>query len=447
MKRFWIIILAFSILLLPACRSEGGSNKETTIKIATVNNPEMQAMQSLTPIFEKETGIHVEYIVLPENELRRKLTMDVAMEAGKFDIATISNYDAKIWAKNGWLQSMDPYFSNLSKKERDAYDLNDMFEPVRNGLSYQNELYALPFYAESTMIFYNKKLLEQAGAKIPLKPTWKEVQDAAVKVKQNTNQSGIVLRGLPGWGQIMAPLDTVINAYGGRWYDKDWNAQLTDPDTIKGVQFYVDLLKKAGQPGATSTGYTEALSLMASGKGGIWYDATVGAATLNDPQSSKIVGNVGYAYAPTAKKENTGGLYSWALGIEKGSKHKDAAFKFLKWATSKEYIKLVAKKNGWVSVPPGTRKSTYENPSYQKVAPFAGIVKDSIEKADFNSPSIDPVPYQGAQFVNIPEFQGLGTEVSQNIASSITGDITIKMAMKRSQKLAEKVALDGRYKK
>lgn len=427
----------------------GGTEKSNQVQltVATVNNPDMIIMQKLAKDYEKETGVKVNFSVLPENDLRKQVTMDVSIGGGKFDIVTVGNYDATIWAKNKWLESLTPYFDKMSSDAKASYDLDDVFPSVRAGLTYSDQLYALPFYAESSMLYYNKEMLEKAGVTMPENPTWEQVADIAKKVKAANNVPGIVLRGLPGWGEMMAPLDTVINAFGGSWYDMNWQAKLDSPQTVKAVKFYVDLLKEAGQPGATSTGFTEALTLMSTGKAAMWYDATVAAGALNNPKNSQVVGKIGYAKAPTADKNNTGWLWSWNLAMEASSKHKDEAFKFITWATSKEYINKVGETEGWVVAPSGTRKSTYENPKYKEAAPFAGIVLESLLAADFTKPTKDPVPYQGVQFVAIPEFQDLGTEVSQFIATAITGATSVEDAMSKAQDKAQKVAVDGGYRK
>ncbi len=424
------------------------SGKGTKLTIATVNNPDMKIMQKITEeVFEKETGIDVEFVVLPENDLRKKVTEDVALGAGKFDIVTIGTYDTPIWAKNGWIEPLTQMFDNLSDEERAAYDLDDIFESVKDALSYNGNLYALPFYAESSMLYYNKEIFEKAGVELPLHPTWDEVAAAARTIKEKTGNTGIILRALPGWGEMFAPLNTVINAFGGKWYDMDWNAHLNDGPTKEAVQFYVDLLKDAGQPGATSTGFTEALTLMATGKAAMWYDATVAAGFLNNPKDSQVVGKIGYAFAPKQVKDNNGWLWAWSLAIEAASKNKEAAFEFIKWATSKEYIETVGETEGWVVAPSGTRKSTYANQKYREAAPFADIVLESLEKADYKNPTVDEVPYEGIQYVAIPEFQQLGTEVSQQIAAAIAGQKSLDEAMDEAQKLAEKIAKEGGYKK
>jgi sorbitol/mannitol transport system substrate-binding protein len=461
-----VAIFFISSLVLAGCSSSSSTNEQsggssepsngeskkstegTKLTIATVNNPDMKIMQKITEeVFEKETGIDVEFVVLPENDLRKKVTEDVALGAGKFDIVTIGTYDAPIWAKNNWIEPLTPMFDSLSDEEKAAYDLDDVFGSVKEALSYEESLYALPFYAESSMLYYNKEIFEEAGVELPLQPTWDEVADAAKTIKEKTGKTGIVLRALPGWGEMFAPLNTVINAFGGKWYDMDWNAHLNEGPTKEAVEFYVNLIKEAGQPGATSTGFTEALTLMSTGKAAMWYDATVAAGFLNNPNDSQVVGKIGYTFAPKQAKDDNGWLWAWSLAIEGASKNKDAAFEFIKWATSKEYIEKVGETEGWVVAPSGTRKSTYANPKYQEAAPFAELVLESLEKADYNNPTVDEVPYSGIQYVAIPEFQQLGTEVSQQIAAAVAGQKTVDEAMEEAQKLAEKIAEEGGYKK
>lgn len=454
----FMVIVMLSIVLAGCGNSTDDNSNENTegntsnldgtvLTVATVNNPDMKIMQKLTKeYFEEDTGIEVEFVVLPENDLRKKVTEDVALGAGAFDIVTISTYDTPIWAQNDWIESLSPRMDKLSEDEKNAYDLEDIFPSMRDALTYDDSLYALPFYGESTMLYYNKDIFEEVGLEMPLNPTWEEVDKMAREIKEETGTPGIVLRGLPGWGEMMAPLTTIINAFGGSYYDADWNAQLDSENTVNAVNFYADLMNDAGQPGATSTGFTEALTIMSTGKAAMWYDATVAAGFLNNPDDSDVVGKIGYAYAPTqVKEENTGGLYAWSLAIGAASKNKDAAFEFIKWSTSKEYVDLVGETEGWVVAPSGTRISTYENPNYQEAAPFADMVLESILNVDYDNPAIDPVPYVGAQYVAIPEFQSLGTEISQQIAAALAGDKTVEEAMEEAQRLAEEVADEGGY--
>ena len=446
MKRLALLTAALGLAQLSSAQAA------STITIATVNNPDMVTMQKLTPEFNKKyPDITVKWVVLPENELRQKVTLDVASGAGSFDVATVGAYEVPIWAKNGWLSPLTPLFAKNADIAK-TYNLNDIIPGVRNALTQNGNLYAVPFYAESSMTFYNKDLFKKAGLTMPTQPTWTQVQGFAAKITDPKNGVyGICLRGLPGWGENAAFFTTLANTFGGRWYDNNWQAQLNSPAWKSALNFYVDLMKKSGPPGATSNGFTENLTLMSQGKCGMWVDATVAAGFLSDPTSSKIVNSVGFANAPVGPGTTRGNhwYWSWNLAIPKSTKQEDSAFKFLTWATSQEYIALVAKTKGnWASVPPGTRTSTYANPEYKKAAgAFSGLVQSAINSADVKKATKDAVPYTGIQFVAIPEFQALGTQVGQYIAGALSGQTSVDQALVLAQNAANKVAVDGKYQK
>jgi sorbitol/mannitol transport system substrate-binding protein len=443
-------VVALSLAVLVAIGNAGSSARrgQVTLTIATVNNGNMIVMQSLTSVFTKKYGIKVKYVTLPENTLRQKVTSDVATGGGQFDIATVGTYEVPIWAKNKWIVDLAPLFRGLSPSAAKAYALNDLISKVRLGLSYKNDLYAVPFYGESSMTYYNKALFAAAGLKMPLHPTWDQIQSFAAKLNNpGKNQYGICLRALPGWGEFGAPLTTVINTFGGEWFNLKWEPQLTAPATKAAVNFYVNLIRKYGEPGATSSGYTECSTAIGQGKAAMWVDATVAAGQLSDPKQSKVAKDIGFAYAPTkVTPRGSHWLWVWSLAMESSSKNKDAAFKFLTWASSKDYLKLVAAKQGWANVPPGTRLSTYQNPNYKKAAgAFAGIVLNSMLTADPTHQTLHKVPYVGVQFVGIPEFQNIGTLVTQNLAAAVAGKTSVDSALALSQQQVTRIMKQAGY--
>jgi len=408
----------------------------------------MVQMEQLTKqVFEKDhPNIKVNFVTLPENELRSKVTQDVATKAGKFDIATIGSYETPIWAHNGWLQNLSPYFDKMSSSDKQNYNYDDLLKPVMATLSYQGHPYSLPFYAESSFLMYNKQLFAQHHLTMPLHPTWDQIAHFAQVLNDPAHGvTGILLRGQSGWGMNMAPLDTMINTFGGSWFDLQWKPQLTSPPVQQAVTFYVNLLQKYGEPGASTSGWEECLSLMSQGKGAMFYDATVFGGLLETPSTSKIAGQVGYAYAPTTVTTNgSHWLWAWSLGIVNSSHNKDAAFQFLTWATSPQYLTLAGKTFGWANVPPGTRASIYQNPDYQKAAPFAQVTLDSINTATPDHPTLNPVPYHGVQYVGIPQFEAVGEQVSNLISAAVAGKMTVSQALQQAdQLLASQVNKDN----
>ena len=440
--------LIASVLVASGCAGAGGgggpaagasgSGKGGSINVLMVGNPQMEDIQKLTEEgFTKDTGIKVNYTVLPENELRDKVTQDVATQAGQYDVATVGAFEVPIWAKNGWLHEMGSYADKDA-----AFDKADILKPMVDSLSSDGKLYAVPFYGESSMLMYRKDVMAAKGLTMPERPTWKEVGDIAAKLDgAEPGMKGICLRGLPGWGELFAPLTTVVNTYGGTWFTKDWQAQVNSPEFTEAVTFYVDLVKKHGEVGASQAGFTECLNALSQGKVAMWYDATSAAGSLEDPAVSKAAGKIGYAYAPVNKTKSSGWLWTWAWVMPKTTKKADDAAKFMLWASSKEYEQLAGEKLGWSRVPAGKRASTYEIPQYKEAsAAFGEITLKSIQEAQPTNPGVQPRPTVGVQFVGIPEFSDLGTKVSQEISAVIAGKGTVEQALANGQKMAEEVA-------
>ncbi|BCH55244.1 ABC transporter substrate-binding protein [Agrobacterium vitis] len=438
--------MTLKTILLGACSvlAMAGVASAETLTIATVNNGDMIRMQKLTDDFTKKNpGIDVKWVTLEENVLRQKVTTDVATKGGQYDVMTIGIYEAPIWGKQGWLAPLDKLVADK------AYDADDLLPPVRSGLTVDGKLYAAPFYAESSMVMYRKDLFEKAGLKMPEAPTWDFIKEAADKITDKSKEVyGICLRGKAGWGENIAFLSAMSNSFGARWFDEQWKPQFDQPEWKKTLQFYVDLMKKNGPPGASSNGFNENLALFQTGKCGMWIDATVAASFVTNPKESKVADQVGFALAPDNGLGKRGNwLWSWNLAIPAGSKKVEAAEKFVAWATSKDYLKLVAEKDGWANVPPGTRTSLYANADYQKAAPFAKMTLDSINSADPKHPTVKPVPYEGVQYVAIPEFQGIGTAVGQQFSAALAGQTTVDQALKTAQTLTEREMKKAGYPK
>jgi sorbitol/mannitol transport system substrate-binding protein len=428
------------IASLAACSGAGGSGSSGghSINVLMVNNPQMVELQKLTADnFTKDTGIKVNFTVLPENDVRDKISQDFANQAGQYDVATLSNYEIPIYAKNNWLHSMDSYV------EKDtAFDQQDILKPMQQALTAADgKLYGEPFYGESSFLMYRKDVFQKKGLTMPAKPTWQQVANLAAKVDgAEPGMKGICLRGLPGWGEMLAPLTTVVNTFGGTWFDKNWKAQLDAPAFEQATRFYVDLVRRHGEAGAPQSGFAECLNNMTQGKTAMWYDATSGAGSL-EASGSPVKGKMGYVPAPVEKTESSGWLYTWAWGIQKASRNADDAWKFISWASSKDYEKLVGEKAGWANVPAGKRSSTYDIPEYRKeAAAFADVTRSAIAGAKPNDPGVQPRPAPGIQFVDIPEFTDLGTKVSQELSSAVAGRQSVDSALKKSQQLAEAVA-------
>lgn len=439
-RRIGIAAVAVA-LLASGCAGWGGGaggGGGNSINVLMVNNPQMVDLQRLTAEgFTAKTGISVNFTVLPENDVRDKISQEFSSQAGQYDVATLSNFEVPIYAGSKWIAPLSDY---LAKDP--GFDQADILKPMTQSLSGPGgKIYGEPFYGESSFLMYRKDVLAAKGVTMPAKPTWPQVADIAAKIDgAQPGMSGICLRGQPGWGQIFAPLTTVVNTFGGTWFTADWKAQVDASGFTQATKFYVDLVRAHGEIGAPQAGFTECLNNLSQGKSAMWYDATSAAGSLESAQSP-VRGKIGYAPAPVLKTDSSGWLYAWSWAIQQASSHQDNAWKFISWASSKSYENLVGSKLGWARVPAGKRRSTYQNPDYLKqAAAFAQPTLRAIEAADPRNPGVQPRPAIGIQFVDIPEFPDLGTQVSQYVSSAIAGKTSVKAALKRGQQIADGVA-------
>ena len=430
-----VAVGAASALALTGCGGAGGgssaSGGDKTVNVLMVNNPQMVELQKLAPTWEKQTGIKVNFTVQPEDTVRDKISTSFSAQDGQYDVATISNYETPTFAKNGWLSPMTSIANDKS------FDQGDILKPFTTALTYNGTLYGEPFYGESSFLMYRKDVLAAKGITMPAKPTWSQVASIAAKVDgAQAGMKGICLRGPPGWGELFAPLPTVVNTYGGPWFNKDWSAPVDSPAVEQATNFYVNLIKAHGETGASQSGFTECLNDLIQSKVAMWYDSTAAAGSL-EASNSPVAGKIGYVAAPVDKTASSGWLYTWSWGIQKAGKNQAAATKFVEWASSKQYEDLVAQKAGWANVPSGKRASTYANAGFKKFAgAFATAQQSAIETANPANPGVQPRPAPGIQFVAIPEFADFATTISQDVSSAIAGKETVAQALQKGQATA-----------
>jgi sorbitol/mannitol transport system substrate-binding protein len=442
------VLLAVAGVVLAGCDLLGdddddGGSEGGSIKVAIVDNPQMQDLTKLTPsLFTDETGIEVDYSVLEEGTLREVTTRDIAAGAGQFDVIMLGPYEAPQFGSDGTLTDLTPYAS-----DDESYNVDDIIPAVRTALTADGKLYASPFYGESSFLMYRKDVLKDEGVTMPAKPTWTEVAEIARQIDK-PDMAGICLRGLPGWGDLGASFTTVLNTFGGTWWSANEDgsvdeAMVDQPEFRQALQFYVDLVRDAGEQDAANSSFNECLSQYLDGRVAMWYDATV-AAGLLEADDSDVKGKNGYAPAPVEETPASGWLWTWALAIPTASENVDAAWEYISFATGPEYIEQAGTRvpGGWAAIPPGTRRSTYEIPQYEEAAAaFAEPTLDAISAAPIDDPGTTPRPgLPGVQYVAIPEFQDVGNRCTEEFSAVIAGRETIDEALANCQDIAAEVA-------
>jgi sorbitol/mannitol transport system substrate-binding protein len=447
--RLGLITVLFAIggSVLAGCPGGGDkgarSNSGGSINVAIVDSPHTQDLAHLTPsLFTAQSHINVSYTILDEGTLREVITSGAPDGGRQFDVVMIGPYEAPQLGEGGYITDLTPRASSDK-----AYDLDDLIPSVRKALSSSDgKLYASPFYGESSFLMYRKDVLKAAGIEMPAHPTWRQVAQIARRINTPA-MAGICLRGKPGWGELGASFTTVLNTFGGTWWSATPDgsvdeAMVDQPQFREALEFYVDLVRDAGEPRAATAAYNQCLAHYLSGKVAMWYDATVAAGVL-EATDSDVKGKNGYAAAPVERTEASGWLWSWALAIPTSSKNTDLAWSYIAWATGPQYIREAGTRivGGWAAIPPGTRRSTYEIPDYQNAArAFAQPTLDAIEAAPVDNPGTTERPGNpGVQYVGIPRFQDVGNQCTEQFAAVIAGRSSVDSALANCQEIASRV--------
>jgi sorbitol/mannitol transport system substrate-binding protein len=444
----WIALLVGGTVLAGcggAKHAAGEATRGGTINVAIVDTPNTEDLARLTPsLFTAKSHIRVNYTILDEDTLREVVGSEVPARNRQFDVVMIGPYEAPQWGKDRYILDLTPMAASDT-----AYKLGDIIPSIRESLSYDGKLFASPFYGESSFLMYRKDVLKAAGIKMPARPTWEQVA-AIARLISRPGMAGICLRGKPGWGELGATFTTVLNTFGGTWWSAKANgsvdeAMVNQAAFREALQFYVDLVRDAGEPDATSASYNECLAQYLNGKVAMWYDATV-AAGLLEADDSPVKGKNGYAPAPVERTRASGWLWSWALAVPTTSIKRDLDWRYIAWATGPQYIEEAGPRipGGWAAIPPGTRRSTYEVPEYQRAAHvFIKPTLEAIESAPVDDPGTSKRPgTPGVQYVGIPQFQDVGDQCSGLFAAVISGRETTDSALSNCQSIASAAVED-----
>lgn len=389
-KLFTIMALLVIISMLVACQpaptpteapteakpAEGFNWKRFEGKTVTLllnEHPWTDGLRTVVADFEAETGIKVDMQPFAEDLYFDK--MELALRSDKavadvyflpMDSTAFTQFSANLIAP------LTPFLDDPTMTSPD-YDLADFPDGFKVAAMYppgdaNAQLYGIPITFETYILFYNKGLVDKyLGGKVP--ETMEELLAAAKKITDEGNGEvyGAVMRGIrsdtimdtlsgvvfDSWGSDPTPLPYNL------WFDGDWKkGRFTDPRIVEGLANYAGLMK-AGPPNIQSIDWYDANQLFSQGKIAFFIDASLFGPAYENPESSQVVGKVGYAALPKTTKGSMTGHWMWGLGIPANSQNKEAAWYFIQWATGKGAEPKIGTKTGGAA-----RLSTWGNSTY-----------------------------------------------------------------------------------
>jgi multiple sugar transport system substrate-binding protein len=393
----------------------GGSAGEkpyagTEIRLIMATHPWLDTIREMLPEFEEKTGIKVQVESYSQEQTSQKISVELVGKSSSLDVIFIRPLDeTKLFGRNGWLEPLESYVANDP-----AYDLDDFIPSALDTARYQGELLGIPITTEREILYYRKDLFEQRGLSVPT--TMEELREVAAALHDPANNLyGFASRGRKN--VAVTQFAGYLYSFGGQFQDGD-TATLNTPEALAAYEFYGDMLRNYGPPGAVNMHWTEIAAAFAQGQIAMFTDADAIYTNVADPEKSTVSDQVGYAMFPAgpagAKPYN---VASGALAISKFSQKKEAAAEFIKWATSKEIVLRTQAAGN-----PGARQSVWNDPESTKNYP-ADLVEVINKTAEIG------VGVDRPQVINVGEARDL---ISEPITAAIMG-LDIKEAADRAQ--------------
>jgi len=423
-----VVLVVFAVTSL--VYAQGMPYKGVRITVALRSLPETDFIVSKLAEFKMMTGINVQIVTYPEQQLREREVIDVSTGAGAYDVLAIDSVFIPEFAKAGWITPLEPYLDP-------EYNVEDISAFVRGLLSYEGKIYAGPVYSEATQLMYRKDLFEEAGLAPP--QTMEEYEEYAKKFTRPPDLFGVAMRGLRGNGMNIYIWSEWLWSYGGKYFDENWNPVFNSPEGVLATENYAKLLQNYGPPGVATYGWDDVQNAFTSGKVAMIIDATNFYTRIEDPTKSAIAGKIGYAVVPAGPAGRFPGNYSLGFAISavgaKTEAERGAAAEFIKWATSQDIELGKALQANIISV---TRDSVFNDPAFQ--AKFGGDwLTSTVESFKITDPGYRPL---------IEEWREIGDRLGIAVENVIAGIQPVQEALNEAALYAAEVLMrTGKLKK
>lgn len=325
--------------LYDTARIDWQQAKGTTIVLAGLDHPWMNAIVPLIPTFEALTGITVTVEKKSETEYTAETPIKLGAGSASPDVYMVWSLGQAISAN--WLEPLDAYTANPALHDADWYDAGDVFNSAKSFQKWSDGVtYGHAITAEAQTLFMNKDMMAAANVDVP---TTMDDLFAAAKAMKTGDVAGIVMRAKATGDANPWTAGGFIFSYGGAIVTLDGKSGLQMPQTIAAVDAYGQMLREAGPLGISTYHWMECLNDFMQGAAAIGCDSSNFASDIANPEKSTVVASAIFGALPggdgAAPKPN---MWHWVAGINSNSAHKNAAYLFLMWATSKPTSMLAA---------------------------------------------------------------------------------------------------------
>jgi multiple sugar transport system substrate-binding protein len=401
-----------------------------TLNVFMFDHPYPRALKQLLPQFTDLSGIKVEIDTPSFIVYNQRADLELSTGSGAFDVMTMTFIFSGKWIGAGWAAKLNEFIA-----KDPALDAADFLAGAMAPMKAGNDILALPFVAESTLMVYRTDVLKQAGLHPP--ETFDELLAIAPKI-QSADTKAYMGRGLGGVHWIWP---NYLYAYGGRFFadpPKDMTPLLASPEAIKAAEVYGRLCRDYSVPGVASYAEPQSSGGMMDGRTAIYVDALAWVGLAGDPAKSKVHDKVAYTLPPGGPAGRFPQVAVHGMQIPAGAKQKEVSWEFIRWALSKEVMNRIAETTAYPAV---TRASVLDSPRYKQKYNWGGSDIGALHGQVLKLAGSGYMAYR-----TVPEFPPIGDRVTIGVTEVMTGQKPADQAMRDTNRDVEGILTKAGYK-
>jgi multiple sugar transport system substrate-binding protein len=380
----------------------------TEIDVLFSEHTYASAVEEKLSDFEELTGITVNFSTMPESNYYDKLNVDLSSHAGTPDVFMTGAYQSWEYSTAGNMEPLDDYINDPSLTSPD-YNYDDFIPGVIDALKWDcvpghsvgtGSQWALPMGWEINILTYNKRILEEQNLDVP--ETAEELLETATALNEfdGSGTYGLALRGTADWGTIHPAYMSMYTTWGAKDFeieDGKLVSQVDSDEAIAMTDYWVQLVKNGSAPQWSTYGWELAGADLGAGKAAMMWDADRGGYTQNVAGASAEAGNLAFGtipYPTSAGKtadDMKSNLWVWSMAMNADSTKKEAAWYFLQYFTSPDFMQWSGTEGACTDTP---RQSVLDSEEYQTAVSDAEGYLDAFNQIkDSASIYFTPQPY------------------------------------------------------
>lgn len=318
-----------------------------TINGAAFQSTFFEYLRRYFPEFEERTGIKVNFNTQAFPVYNQRTDLELSTRGSALDVVNVTFIFSGRWIGAGWLTNLSEFVNDANRTAPD-WDAADFVSGAQSAMQdARGNTFGFAWEAGAMLMAASRAdLLDRANIAMPT--TFDQFLAANEAVHGRDGMSGYVADRLHHWNWV----PYLMGMGGGIFRDPPGNLTptLATPEAIRAAQWYAELLSKFGPSGVLSFSDDQAMRAQMAGRAMFRTQAITWLVPLAKHEESTVKNTVRYALMPEGPRGNFPGSNSHGLGIPAGSRRKEAAWEFIKWALSKEMLNRIVADHGYPSV-------------------------------------------------------------------------------------------------